>query len=155
DDERPVDLKSTADIAARIYLHEATFDMELGQLSSPDEIYLTGPQVAFRGTGLRVDLNRIKHRLDRLLVRRGEVLRLHPLEKRAKPPQEAITPDKSGPSAKSRPAGGHAANRIATRPAQPVRYYRARFLGQVHVTIADEKATLDADELDVIFSEQA
>jgi hypothetical protein len=58
-EDRPVDLRGTADIVVRVMLDAANFDLELGQVDSASVVRLTGPTVDFRGQGLSP--NRTRH----------------------------------------------------------------------------------------------
>lgn len=84
-DGKPIDFDDEAALAKfvtmKVYLDDAAFDLELGQVDSPGPVHLTGPQVDFRGTGLSLNYNQLRQRLERLEISRGERLRFRPTGK--------------------------------------------------------------------------
>ena len=65
-------------VQLRLYLRDAAFDVELGQIDSIGPVHLTGPAVDFVGQGLRVNYNERRDRIERLEITQGQVLRIKP-----------------------------------------------------------------------------
>ncbi len=61
-----------------IYMRDADFDMELGQIETDYDVHVTGERVDFRGTGLSVIYNELRRRIDRLEITKGQSLRFKP-----------------------------------------------------------------------------
>ncbi len=75
--DRVVDLSNDSpDIRLRLFLDEATFDLDLGVIESDSSVHATSAQFDFRGTGLRLNYNAARKRLERLEILQGQELRV-------------------------------------------------------------------------------
>ena len=92
-DGSPVDLESRRDVRMIVYLEQASFDLELGQVDSPGPVHLTGRNVDFRGRGLSLNYNPRRERLERLEIFEGESMRFRPDDE---PADEAAAADGEG-----------------------------------------------------------
>jgi len=160
--ERAVSLTGTRDIAVRVYLKEADFDLELGRLTSVGPVHLTGPRVDFHGRGLTLNYNELHNRLQRLRVHQGQRLRLRG---RALDGGEASEPA-TGPSTQAAtataatqpgPPGGDAAGEEPGAEGQEDgaragEFYRARFEEDVRVEALGRGVQMRGDRLDAVFS---
>ncbi len=153
----------------RLYLDEAAFDVELGQIDSNSPVHLTGPAVDFVGKGLRVNYNERRNRIERLEVATGEALRIKPRVARERPEREPVEPPAVvlPPAQPSRAQDDPPTPRqqrqrereerrreqaAATEPEPPrgPQYYRATF--EKNVRIVSASGTIDADTMQVLFS---
>jgi hypothetical protein len=177
-EDRTVSLTGTRDVAMRVYLEEADFDLELGRLSSDGRVHVTGPRVDFRGQGLTLNYNELHERLQRLRIDEGHTLRLRaasqdePTDKdvaATQPTVAATQPTAERQVAKGEatsPDGGAdapatqalASNEPATEassspaPAAPPQFYRARFQDNVRIEAQSEAIEMRGDQLDAVFS---
>ena len=176
---RPLDLSADSqDADLHVFLQDARFNMELGQLASDQSIHLTGPRIDFHGEGLDLTYNDLRHRIDRLTVTHGRSLRIKP-----NPPtnhqneradaEDHEESDDSQPPVVSEPlsqtledestetddetvesAAHDHADGPDTAPHQtdapPLQYYRARFESQVR--IRRYNTIIEADRLEIVFS---
>lgn len=150
----PVDFEGVRDIQVRVFLDEATFDVELGQVDSVGPVRLTGPTVDFKGHGLSLNYNQLRQRLERLEIARGDWLRFKATQARPTPtPTHEPTPaPEPAPAEPGAPASADASVDAPTDtpdaaaapasdpdpdPADPPQYYRARFLNGVKVVAGD------------------
>jgi len=130
----PPSSRTTWDLA----LERADFDLEIGQLTSDGPLTLTGPGFAFTGEGLELIYNELRHRLERLTIRRGERLVLE------QTPGEGpfAGPEENGASAGETQPGA--------APGDPeADLYRAHFAQRVKLT--RDRTTLEADDLELFF----
>ncbi|MEX0775294.1 MAG: hypothetical protein WD042_06215 [Phycisphaeraceae bacterium] len=143
------------DLQMRLFMKEARFDLELGQIDCDEDqpVYVTAPRFDFRGKGLTMTYNELRKRIDHLEVFTGEALRIQgsvaagsggtgaagaPGVDRAGPPGAEATPQAVKPSTQP-----------AEEEKQPL-WYRARFLDDVKV--ANPDMTITGDLLWVQFS---
>jgi len=158
------------DAGLRVFLEDAKFDLELGQIESDHTVHITGPRIDFKGTGLNLIYNQLRHRIDRLEIAHGKSLRFTP---DAPPNTESETQNGSTPTATGehpdiaiginpdeqaplphrqlddeKTASSPSSHKAA--PTKPIQYYRARF--EDRVRIHSRYATIEADRLDVVFS---
>lgn len=61
-------------VVFKVFLNEAVFDLELGEIASADPIFLTSRQVDFKGTGLIINYDQVAKRVQRLVVARGKYM---------------------------------------------------------------------------------
>ncbi len=148
---RAVDLASTRDIQMRVFLDEdAAFDLELGQITSTGPLHLTGPMVDFRGKGLSLKYNRLRERVERLVINEGDTLRF------------SAAAQRDGGTGPAREAGPGAEPKTGTTPPartddERTQFYRAVFTSGVHVEAGrggppEQQADLRGDELSVLFA---
>jgi hypothetical protein len=102
EDGQPVSLKGLGDIAVRVYLERAQFDLELGRLHSDGPVHLTGRTVDFRGRELLLKFNELHNRLQRLKITHGQVLRFRQAPAQSKP-DSSTQPDKQADAAQAGP----------------------------------------------------
>lgn len=152
--ERAVDLSpGSADVGMRVFLQDAKFDLELGQIESRGPVHVTGPRLDFRGRDLTLVYSESRGRIERLEIAEGRQLRLKPGSR--------------GDSAEGEPARSED-RRATTAPAdrdekvepaeveKPVRkkgvtqYYAARL--EKGVTISSKDIEADADRMNLWFS---
>lgn len=141
-DGRVVDLSNDSpDIKLRLFLDEATFDLDLGMIESDSPVHATSARFDFRGAGLRLNYNAAKKQVDRLEILRGDQLRI-----------AADTFETASPDATT----SDAAPRQPRQPREPssvaadANFYRATLDEDVKVVSAD--MAIDADELALIFA---
>lgn len=168
--DRPVSLTGTDDVVMRVYLKEADFDLELGQLDSAGPVHVTGPRVDFRGRGLTMNYNELHERLQRLRIHEGNILRLRgrPIERAKASTQPRPEPDSAtqpGPVAagdntsEGEPAGPGSADQTGepgetteTDSAGPPQFYRARFHERVRIRAEAQSVRMRGRQLDAVFS---
>lgn len=175
DDGSDVDLHSDRDEQLRMTLGDkAEFDMELGELTSESAIRVTGPRVEFNGYGLLLSYNRLRDRIDRLIIERNVSLRLRAepstvAAKQAKGDAEAATDD--APKKRPKPEAATKPQTVAAAEAddseiepesevasesesepEPVQFYLATFHDNV-VVVADQRGTrMTGARLDATFT---
>lgn len=151
------------DVKLTVWLEEARFDLELGQVESDGPVHLATPTADFRGTGLNLVFNDRKQRLDRLVIAHGQSLRFFPKgqERQDGIPLWAATASKPNDSSEDNPprgnvepsgtrAHGSTPKKPPQEPAEASQFYRARFDSAVQVVT--QGANVDADRLEVVFS---
>lgn len=159
-DRAEADLQGTRDIQVRVYLDDdAAFDLELGQITSTGPLHLTSRVADFKGRGLSLKYNRLRERIERLIVDHGQELRF------AAQPDERPSEDKRGERGE---ADEQTTSDATPRDATPVadagqaerqpQFYRARFQREVHVIAGgqdpQQQADLRGDQLEVTFAIQ-
>jgi lipopolysaccharide export system protein LptA len=138
---RVVDLSDTSeDVKLIILLENAHFDLELGQLDSPDEIRLMTPKMDFHGKGISLSYNEPEREIASIQVAKGDFLRLA----QNPPARQTPTTQNAAPASNTPKA--------ATKPAAPVnpkanRQYRIRFEKDIKISTPD--ADISADSLEV------
>ncbi len=173
-DGSPVDFKSDKHVVMRTYFDEPLhFDMELQQLESEGAIFMTGPQVQFRGRGLSLNYNQRRHRIERLVIEEGESLYYIPkpttdTSTTTSAPAEAdssavASQDQSQP--RSKPTKSSATTADASSPdepgtqpddvARPVQFYLATFEQLKDVRVGQDQYVIQGDDLSTIFSTKA
>lgn len=152
-DGRPPDINGTDDIEVRVYLDDADFDMELGQLESPGPVHLTGPRVDFVGKGLSIAFNELRNRIEKLEVYEGDLLRFKPgqLDDASDTTPQARAGSRPAEPAPEAPESTEPRGVPAPSESRPPQYYRARFGEDVHILAEQGKVTMDADVLEAIF----
>lgn len=153
DDGSPVDLDSDRHVQLRAEIDDADFDLELGQIESSSRLRLTGPRIDFCGTGLSLNYNQLRNRIERLAVYTDVSLRFATAPV-TRPP---TVPDARGPLDRPPQPAPDPAPRGRGTPAppgktRPPQYYRARFEDDVQVRTADGTIQMKADELETFFS---
>ena len=89
DPSRPPDTTTDSeDLKLRLYMEDARFDMELGQIECDGPVHLTSDRVDFKGEGLSLIYNDLRRHLDRLVILRGRSLRFKPTDPRDATPQD-------------------------------------------------------------------
>jgi len=150
------DLQSTRDIQVRVYLDDdAAFDLELGQITSTGPLHLTSRVADFKGRGLSLKYNRLRERIERLVVEQGDALRFAAQSdelSRDEPRGDEAEPDDTPPTAERQTTRREDEEEDDRGP----QFYRARFQRDVHV-IADgndpqQQAKLRGDQLEVTFA---
>ena len=108
-------------IALRIFLDEASFDLEAGSIDSEGPVYVTSRRFEFKGRGLRMTYNEVRKRLQELIITRGESLRLtrHAPKKPTEDPAPAQPVSDAGDDATAAPL---------------IQYYKAVFHDEVVIT---------------------
>jgi hypothetical protein len=172
--DRPRLADDSPDIALRMYLDQASFDQEIGQIESSSVVHLTGPSLDFLGRGLRLNYNQRRNRIDRLEVPEGRHLRIR-LDEQADDQSEAAdqvepepeaavqspVPDSvsttPAPSAapddgepRPRPRQRENRARHQAREIEATQFYRATFHDNVRIQTAD--SVIVADRMEVVFS---
>jgi len=176
---KPLDLSvGSPDANLHLYLKDARFDLELGQLESDQEVHMTGPRIDFRGAGLDLTYNDLRHRIDRLAIARGQSLQFKPGNpsvdelKVTQPvrtnldtpstssPEPSTDLHQTNPTANSNTAVVTAPEENPTPDASPTpppdgdlpppQYYRARF--EKNVRIVTQNSIIEADRLEIVFS---
>ncbi len=131
---RVVDLSDRSeDVKLIILLDNAHFDLEMGQLDSPDALRLMTPKMDFRGTGISLSYNEPEREIARIEVAKGDYLRLAQND----PAKKSTTQDASKTPAKTKANLDPKANR----------QYRIRF--EKNVLIRTPEADVQADSLEV------
>ena len=123
----------SADARFRLFLDNAQFDMEIGQIDSAGPVHLTSAKLDFTGDGLDLSYNDARHRINHLSVMRGKELR--------------IAQQRSGQGETGRPSGSSAATNIGDKSAD---YYRATLAQDVKVH--DRASDFAGDALTLFFS---
>jgi hypothetical protein len=137
------------DVKMRIFLADASFNMDVGQVNSDGPVHLTSAKLDFLGTGLDLSYNDLHDRINHLIVQHGRELRAHRSDASgrtqvgiaAAKPRAIDSPTTA--TAGSTPAG------VASAP-PPTQYYQARFQDQV--VIHDQESRFDGDQLRLMFS---
>lgn len=153
-EDRVVDLSThSPDVALRVFMQDARFDLELGQIESAGPVHLTGPRVDFKGKGLTLAYSEVRKRVERLEIAEGRYIRLKPGHsadlKQADAAEPSDDDDASSP-AKDKPAADKTAAKDGLPRRDPAQYYTAKLERRVTVSSRDIEA--DADELMVWFS---
>lgn len=166
-DGSPIDFKSDRDVAIRTYFDEPLhFDLELQQLDSEGPMFMTGPQVQFRGKGLSLNYNQLKHRIERLVIEEGESLHYIP---KPSTKTSAATPgkaDSSGatsqrhrkPTQTPAPSDATAAKPTTPdpeTPSRPQQFYLATFEELEDVRVGQDQYVIEGDDLSAVFSSKA
>ncbi len=166
-DGSPVDFDSDRHVVIRTYFDDPVqFDLELQQIDSEGAIFMTGPQVQFRGRGLSLNYNQLKHRIERLVIEEGESLHYIPKPKQSADTSSASTPSapaEAGPSAvaiqdKPRPTDSTAAApsdtpiQDADAGGRPIQFYLATFEELDDVRVGQDQYIIEGDDLSAIFS---
>lgn len=140
DANRPVRLDAASpDVNMRVYLDEAYFDLELGEIRSPGPVRLDSPRALFEGTGLQLAYNQKHSRIERIEIVRGK--RLSIKSDLRQPPRDSGNP----PAPSSSPASP------ASQPdPQRETYYRAAFSDNLHVQ--HPQLELRGDVMTLLFS---
>lgn len=163
------DLTATRHIQTRVYLDDdAAFDLELGQISSTGPLHLTSRVADFQGRGLSLKYNRVRERIERLIVEEGRELRFAAngdglSDRNAEAAEGADSqPQPQPPTATAGQADqpsrdeGDSDPKTTNRITDPPQFYRARFQRDVHVTAGgddpDEQADLRGGELVAVFA---
>lgn len=116
----------------------ADFDASLGRISSTGPVEGVSDRLAFSGTGLQLNFNEVKRRLEYLEITRGKQLKI------------------SSPSAEQSPASSEAdpdrppASDSQTSPADPPQYYQLVFQDDVVVTSGGN--IINADRMTSLFT---
>ena len=171
-DGSPVDFDTDQHVVIRMYFDDPVqFDLELQQIDSAGKLFMTGPQVQFRGQGLSLNYNQLRHRIERLVIEHGESLHYIPEPKpTAKTPTQKspprVKPDSSAVASKSNtspesptaPAAGTDTS-AATDPApntdaggRPIQFYLATFEELDDVRVGQDQYIIEGDDLSAIFS---
>ena len=171
-DGSPVDFDTDQHVVIRMYFDDPVqFDLELQQIDSAGKLFMTGPQVQFRGQGLSLNYNQLRHRIERLVIEHGESLHYIPEPKpTAKTPTQKSTPrgkpDSSAvasksnttPESPSAPAAGTETS-ASTGPApntdaggRPIQFYLATFEELDDVRVGQDQYIIEGDDLSAIFS---
>ncbi len=167
-DGSPVDFASDRHVVTRIYFDDPVqFDLELHQIDSDGAIFLTGPQIEFRGRGLSLNYNQLRRRIERLVIEHGQTLRNIPepksrQQKQVVPGTASTQLTQAGDDAPKAPKPGGeedhpTADASAVDPddadeSQPTQYYLARFEQLRQIDIGREQYIVEGDELEVVFS---
>ena len=162
-DGSPVDFDSEQHVVMRTYFDDPVqFDLELQQIDSAGPIFMTGPQVQFRGRGLSLNYNQLKHRIERLVIEQGESLHYIP---KPKTPEITSTQadssavaikDKSNPTTK--PSAITPDDTLLTEATptdaggRPIQFYLATFEELDDVRVGQDQYIIEGDDLSAIFS---
>lgn len=171
-DGSEVDMHSDRDVIMRIFFDDPVrFDLELQQIDSEGPIFMTGPQVQFRGRGLSLNFNQLKHRIERLIIEAGESLHYIP-----EPAPIVAGPVSTAPSnahrrrspaapAADRSPSTDTADTDTTAPptdavapeesGRPIQYYLATFEQLNDVRVGQDQYVIEGDDLQAIFSAKA
>lgn len=175
-DGSEVDMHSDRDVIMRIFFDDPVqFDLELQQIDSEGPIFMTGPQVQFRGRGLSLNFNQLKHRIERLIIEEGESL--HYIPKPAPfagvPVTTAATTNahrRRSPGASPAAPAGDQSSRVdvaetdvpaasaaaeSPSPGRPIQYYLATFEQLNDVRVGHDQYVIEGDDLYAIFSAKA
>jgi lipopolysaccharide export system protein LptA len=182
-DGSPVDFDSDRHVVIRTYFDEPVqFDLELQQIDSGGRIFMTGPQVQFRGRGLSLNYNQLRHRIERMVIEEGESLHYipEPSVVVATDPNAAVptasqsnagTQASAGPARSRRvdrtkpgepstqPAAatqpGDAGTQTPPNPGRPLQFYLATFEELQDVRVGQDKYVIEGDDLAAVFSAKA
>lgn len=166
-DGSEVDFKSDQHVVIRMYFDDPVdFDLELQQIDSAGPIFMTGPQVQFRGRGLSLNYNQLHQRIQRLVIEEGESLHYIPESKAPlAPTAEADSAD--GSSNRTTKTGNKSAGNTSPQvtpdaPApntkqadHPVQYYLATFEQLNDVRVGRNQYVVEGDDLAAVFSTKA
>lgn len=137
--DRPVRLdRETGDIAMRVFLEDAKFDIELGQIESEGDVHLTTPRIDFTGKGLQMTFNPRKKRLEHLEVPHGKSIRIK---------TRGVASEMSGPATRKAGPGEKLA---ANKPKEAPQFYRATL--ERRVRVQSDTMDVEADQLLAIFA---
>lgn len=159
-DGSDVDFDSDQHVVIRMYFDEPVdFDLELQQIDSAGPLFMTGPQVQYRGRGLSMNYNQRYERIERLVIEEGESLHYIP---------EPVAPVSMKSSGKPELADNSHPDRDASTPAQagvpdqapaaeekpdrPVQYYLATFEQLEDVRVGQDQYVVTGDDLSAVFS---
>jgi len=128
--------QDSPNVVLRVFLEEASFDIESGSIEGDGEVMVTGERFEFLGKGLRMTYNEVRRRLQELIITRGRELRMsrHAGERSRTEASES----KAGQPAQPSMTG------------TPMQYYRAVFHDQVTVQ-TDAGRVANCDTLEVTF----
>jgi hypothetical protein len=178
----PVNFAEPGDaLKLRLFLDSARFEQDIGQIESDGPVHLTGPRLDFTGTGLVLNFNQRRNRIERLEIRQGQELRFKPEAAQAlapasvpasapvaQPPPTATTvqtsppppaaPEPAAPDRSAQPPKprDHAKRQgtVKKPPAPPAPRGVQFYRAVFHddVHITSPQAVLQAQDLEVIFS---
>ncbi|MCC7193238.1 MAG: hypothetical protein IT444_10700 [Phycisphaeraceae bacterium] len=141
--ERPVRLdRETGDIAMRVFLEDAKFDIELGQIESEGNVHLTTPRIDFIGKGLQMTFNPRKKRLEHLEVPYGKSIRI-----KTQGGNDRISERNGGATTKK---AGVDDKVDVNKADEAPQFYRATL--ERRVRIQSDTMDVDADQLLAIFA---
>lgn len=76
-DQQTIDYSNASPhIVLQLFLEDATFDLELGRITSDGTVHMTSLQFDFQGEGLDLNYNQVRRRIERLEIAHGRQLRL-------------------------------------------------------------------------------
>ena len=169
-DGSPVRFTSDRDVVLRSYFDEPVqFDLELQQIDSEGPIFMTGPQVQFLGQGLSLNYNQLRHRIERLVIERGESLHYIPNPATATKGKGSTRPARSQHGKRSKPTAATkqsddtagtqpdtaTAGSTSADPARPVQFYLATFEQLQDVRVGQDQYVIEGDDLSAVFSTKA
>ncbi|MEM8737566.1 MAG: hypothetical protein AAGG38_03675 [Planctomycetota bacterium] len=142
------DLTSDRHVQFRLYLDDTTtFDRQRGHVRSTGPVRLVAPDLDFTGTGLDLTFNLLADRIERLVIEKGDLLRLAPSSNLNPTPgvggDPGIAAGDAEPAASSSSSGSDAAS---TQP------YLAVLQDELTISIGQNEATLQGDRLEVQFT---
>ena len=143
--------EESKDIRLRVYLQDARFDLELGQVDSNGPVHLTTERADFRGTGLSLTYNELRSRVERLEITKGQQLRVKPGASRDTASAASSTTQASQPTSRPTSTGTTtASSKAKSTHDEPPQFYRARLEQRVRVRSPDVQA--EGDRLELCFS---
>ncbi len=126
----------------QVTLPRARFDLDLGQLTSDEEVLVSGPRLRFEGTGLQLSYNALRNRIDRLVIEKGKRLWF-------KHQRDAQVAESSTGDHQNQEAGEPASARDQDADEEQLVYHAAF---EKNVNVISPEAVIEADQLDVLFS---
>ena len=157
-DGSPPDTDTDRDVVMRMYFDDPVeFDLELQQIYSDGAVFITGPQVQFKGRTLSMNYNQLKQRIERLTIQQGELLRYipqpvstrHSVTPTAEPGSPGVSPP-SNPNHTPRPTP-----QTPTTPTHKTQYYHATFEDLDDVRVGRNQYVLAGNTLAAIFTTTA
>ncbi len=155
-DGQPLDLNpASPHVAMRLFLEDARFDLELGQVDSDNSVHVTAPTFDFHGKGVTLTYNELRRRIDHLEVFTGKSLRMSnrpnsPTDDdgattagdpppATTTPHEPATPEPTSVVQAPPTAGGSEGGLIDE--GEEITYYRAKFFDDLTVRNPDMTTT--------------
>jgi lipopolysaccharide export system protein LptA len=168
-DGSEVDFDSERHVVIRMYFDDPVeFDLELQQIDSEGPIFMTGPQIQYRGRGLSLNYNQLRQRIERLVIEEGESLRYIP--ETVAPDTAPVTAEAGSPAVASNAPDQPREKRSDVTPDdqstdpttaqddkadRPVQYYLATFEQLDAVRVGDDQYVIEGDDLSAVFSTKA
>jgi len=170
--DRDVNPNRPTDLRFRVYLDQATFNRDFGEVLSTGPVRVVGSGVTFEGHGLNLRYDAHRNRLDTLRITEGRSLRFDPAEAEkltADEPATALADASSMPPAPGGEPGGATDTTTPAPadddnpfdfgpPAGTYQYYVATFQQDVRVRVEGEtpggrdRANMAGDRLEARFS---
>lgn len=150
-DGTPIDLETDQHVQFRLYLDDlTTFDQQRGHIRSQGPVRLVAPDLDFTGRGLDLTFNRLRERIEELIIEQGDELRIA-ADAGFTPAADPADGSADGPQLSSRDTGDATPDTPA-ESAPAVQHYHATLLDNIQITVGADDTTLTGDRLEATFA---